>query len=132
MEAARDITTRSHSSLGDYIPMIQRKPKAGEFVRVRTTPDKKKYDNIHTHGCVTVKVEECSEKKPEGGNKDELEYVIRGSLTKTSKTIFLLLVWKGEDDALDYRYRQGWDVIDEGTNPDEDERHGKRIINHIN
>jgi hypothetical protein len=58
MEAARDMTTRSHSSLGDYTPMNQRKPKIGEFIRVRITPDKRKYDNIHTHGWVTIKVEE--------------------------------------------------------------------------
>ena len=129
MEAARDITTRSHSSLGEYIPMNQRKPKVGEFVRARITPDKRKYDNIHTHGWVTIRVEECHERRPKDEEEHGQDYVVKGTMHKTSKTIFILLMWRGDDDALDYRYRQGWDISTEDTQLDEEEKHAKRLTN---
>ena len=129
MEAARDITTRSHSSLGDYVQMNQRKPNVGEFVRARIIPDKRKYDNVHTHGWVTIRVEECHEKKPKDKDDHGQDYVVKGSMHKTSKSILILLMWRGDDDALDYRYRQGWDIVEEGTKPDEEEKHIKRLIN---
>ena len=128
MEAASDIETRSHSPLGDYIPMTQRRPKVGEFVRVRITPDKTKYDNTHTHGWVTIRVEECHERQHKDG-WDELDYVVKGSVTRIDRKVFILLVWRGDDDALDYRCRQGWDIVEENTEPDEEEKHLERLNN---
>ena len=129
MEAARDITTRSHSSLGDYIPMNQGKPKVGQFVRARINPDKRKYDNIHTHGWVTIKVEECIEMKSKDEDEHEQDYLVRGSMHKTSRAIFIRLVRRGDDDAIDYRCRQGWDIVHDETQLDDEEKHVKRLVN---
>ena len=127
MEAAEDIVTRSHSPIDDYIPMNnQRKPAVGDLIRIRIQPDKK-HVNMHTHGWITLITVESHEIEPK--DKDGKEYVIKGITLKTGKPLFVGLKLMTGDDGIDYRLRQGWDILQDSQQLDDDEKHNMRLIN---
>ena len=127
MEAAEDIVSRSHSPIDDYRPMNnQRKPAVGDLIRIRIQPDKK-HENMHTHGWITLITVECHEIEPK--DKDGKEYVIKGIILKTGKPLFVGLKLMTGDDGIDYRLRQGWDIVQDSQQLDDDEKHNMRLTN---
>ena len=127
MEGTKDVVTRSHSPLDNYVPMNnQRKPTVGEIIRTRIHADRQ-HNNIQTHGWVTIRVEECHEIEPK--DEEGKDYVIKGTIINTGKPLLTRLKWRCTDDTIDYRCRQGWDIAVNFQNPDDDDKHNQRLTN---
>ena len=127
MEAAEGMMTRSHSPVGDYIPMNnQRKPDVGELIRIRIQPDKK-HDNLHTNGWVIIRTVECHEIEPQDMNGKD--YLIKGVILNTGKPLYICLTLMSEDDGIDYRIQQGWYIVKESQQPYYDEKENERLMN---
>lgn len=125
MEGSKEVQTRSVSALGEYPPLNnQRQPLIGEFVRVRL-PSDKKYHNIHSHGWVIAKVEFSYAIRPESDEGED--YIIKGTKHDSNKVILVCLAMRGNEDDLDSRAKQGWDIVDVGEDPATGMRHNARM-----
>ena len=124
MEGAfRKIITRGRSKTSEPKPLNnQRPPEIAEYVRVRVKP-KAALNNIHTHGWITLQVEEVYI-LPTMDKGEEL-YLIKGQHNKGE--IFIQLTSNKNEQDLDMRARSGWDIAEE--NHAEDPNHQERLEN---
>ena len=125
MEGLRDVQTRSVSALSEYPPLNnQRRPLAGEVVRVRLPADRK-YQNIQSHGWVVVRVEFSHTVRSKDDEGED--YIIKGSTYDSGKVLLMRLAMRGNEDDLDSRAKQGWDIVDEGEEPATGTKHDARM-----
>ena len=125
MEGTEKVQTRSVSALGEYPPLNnQRQPVIKETVRIRLPADRK-HQNIQSHGWVIAKVEFSYAVRPEGEEGED--YIIKGTTLDSNKVILVCLAMRGNEDDLDSRAKQGWDIVDVGEDPTTGIKHNARM-----
>ena len=125
MEGTEKVQTRSVSALGEYPPLNnQRQPVIRETVRIRLPADRK-HQNIQSHGWVIAKVEFSYAVRPEGEEGED--YIIKGTTLDSNKVILVCLAMRGNEDDLDSRAKQGWDIVDVGEDPTTGIKHNARM-----
>ena len=125
MEGVKSVQTRSASALGEYPPLNnQRQPLTGESVRVRLPADRI-HQNIHSHGWIVVKVEFSYATRPIAEEGED--YIIKGSTFVSGKIVLICLAMRGNEDDLDSRAKQGWDIADMDEDPVTGVKHNARM-----